>query len=110
MDTMTTQDVELREALAILAEMKAQTARIAERQEVQEKRTTELERLADQRIRGLEATVADQHETLALAGEAMAAVQAVCASHGHDPASGLSVIAWLEYVLDSAAAGWSSVN
>ena len=110
MSKMTILD-DLQAALELLTATQAtQAARIAERQDVQEQRMTALERVAEERLRGLQATVDDQHETLALAGEAMKAVQDVCARHGHNPASGMSVVAWLDHVLSWTADGWPSVN
>lgn len=81
-----------------------------ERLSVQETRLAALETAAGERIRGLQATVADQADTLRLAGETMTAVMDVCARHGYDPASGLTALEWLAAVLPNAARGWPSVN
>lgn len=87
-----------------------QAARIEATCNAHAARLTTLEAATGQRLRGLEAQVADQVETLRLAGETMEAVMAVCRRHGFDPASGLSALEWLEYVLGTAAVGWPSVN
>ena len=109
MDDMTAWD-ELRQAMAMAVEIEARAARMAERQDEQERRTTDLERAVEQRIRGLEATVAEQNEVLVLAGRTMKVVQDVCARHGYDPEQGLSVVEWLDHVLEWSATGWPSVN
>lgn len=92
------------------ARLEAQATRIEELAESHTARLEALESAAGQRIRGLEATVAAQHEALLLAGEAMETVTDVCRRHGFDPACGLSAVEWLEVVLDNAAAGWPSMN
>lgn len=92
------------------AGLEAQAARIEATYAVQEARLAELEKAAGQRIRGLEATVADLTGTLSLAGETMTAVMDVCRRHGYEAESGLSALEWLEHVLDWAAGGWPSAN
>lgn len=92
------------------ARLEARADRIEAAYAANETRIAALETAAGERIRGLEARLADQAETLAVAGEAMELVMDVCRRHGFDPASGLSAVEWLEYVLDNAAAGWPSVN
>lgn len=90
--------------------LEERAARIEATYAAQERRLSAVETSAAQRIRGLEAQVADQTDTLRLAGETMGAVMDVCRRNGFDPASGLSAIEWLEYVLKMATTGWSSVN
>lgn len=92
------------------AGLEAQADRIEAVYAAQDARLAALETAAGQRIRGLEATVANQTETLLLAGATMTAVTETCRRHGYDPASGLSALEWLERVLPWAAAGWPSVN
>lgn len=88
----------------------AQAARIEATYAEHERRLLAVEAATGGQIRVLEARVADQTETLRLAGETMTAVMDTCRRHGFDPACGLSALEWLEYVLSTAAAGWSSVN
>lgn len=105
------------EMAQLLAQMQAaqavledQSRRIEAAMNAQDDRLATLESAAGQRIRGLEAAVADLSDTLSLAGETITVVIDLCRRHGYDESSGLSVLAWLEYVLDWAAAGWPSAN